>query len=96
MAVTQIGRLHEYVTENGAFWHFYVHIVTDAKMSHFKGKKKWSILASLCIFMQATYLCSSFGAFWQPSRIILLPITVFISRSLVSVDIWSHSPLDLF
>ena len=33
-----------------------------------KGKKEWGILASVCIFMQVTYLChSNFGAFWQPS-----------------------------
>ena len=37
---------------------------TDAK-----GKTKCGIFASVCIFMQATYLCHShFGAFWQPSR----------------------------
>ena len=32
-----------------------------------KGKRKWGILASVCIFMQVTYLCHShFGAFYQP------------------------------
>ena len=60
------------VTENGAFWHLYIHLVTFwspmPKYLISKGKLKWGILASVCIFMQVTYLCHShFGAFWQPS-----------------------------
>ena len=45
-----------------------------------KGKKKWGILASVCIFMQVAYLCHShFGAFWQPSRTIII-LRIFRSR----------------
>ena len=52
-------------------WPIFGHVlVTDAKMPHFKGKMKWGILASVCIFMQLTYLCHShLEAFWQPSCI---------------------------
>ena len=66
---------------------------TDAKMPHFKGKKKWGILASVCIFMQATYLCHShFGgilatlAYLQmPSRNIFRPNVVEIVNSYPSI-----------
>ena len=55
-------------------------LVTDAKMPHFRGKMKWGILASVCIFMQVAYLCHShFGAFWQPSRTIII-LRIFRSR----------------
>ena len=41
---------------------------------------KWGILASVCIFMQVAYLCHShFGAFWQPSRTIII-LRIFRSR----------------
>ena len=60
------------VTENVVFWHFYMNLVTyKSPMPEYnisKGKTKCCILASVCIFMQVTYLChSSFVVFWQPS-----------------------------
>ena len=54
-----------------AFLHQFGHVlVANAKMSHFeRGKIIWTILASVKVFNQVTYLCHSyFWLFWQPSR----------------------------
>ena len=69
---------------------------TDAKMPHFpplNGKIKWGIMASVCIFMQVTYLCHiNFGAFWQPSCIYERDCS--LSRKFSKIDIVGKCGLD--
>ena len=56
-----------------------------------KGKMKWGILASVCIFMQVVYLCHShFGAFWKPSRKYFITHKIILPPSSASSPAIAH------